>query len=62
MAKRETIYTVCAESNTVLRASRDYLNALNFAAALDAGSYYICTSEFSCLKKGDVMTDVVDLL
>lgn len=62
MSRKETIYTVSTETNQVLRASRDYSNALSFAATLKTGTYYMCTSVFGNLKKNDPMVDVVDLL
>jgi hypothetical protein len=62
MARRENIYTVSAESNLVLRVSRSFQSAAEFAASLPANSYYICTSEFQCLKKGDPMSNILESL
>jgi type II secretory pathway component PulF len=62
MARKETIYTVSTETNTILRASRTFLAALEFAANLTSNSYYLCTSEFQDLKKGDTMSNIADFL
>ena len=58
MARKEMIYSVSKETNQVVRVSRTYLAALQFADE----SMYICTSEFQNLRKGDVMSNVVDFL
>ena len=62
MAKKETIYVVSESDNTVIRASKNFLNALNFTTTLELGSFYLCTSEFGNLKKGDPMSNIVDFL
>lgn len=62
MAKKETIYVVSNDDNLIVRASRSVLAAFEFAATLDAGSYYLCTSEFSDLKKGDPMSNIESFL
>lgn len=62
MARKETIYVVAKETNEIARASSSFLAAATFAASVDAGSYYICTSEFQTLKKGDTMSNIVDFL
>ena len=62
MARKETIYTVNAKTNEIMRASRSYLAALEFGDTLDAGSFYTCTSEFPNLKKGDPMSNVTAYL
>lgn len=62
MVKKETIYTVSKETNTIIRTSRTYLAALEFSATLESDSYYLCTSEFNDLKKGDPMSNVVSFL
>ena len=62
MAKKETIYVVSSDDNMIIRASRTYLSALEFSAALDAGSFYLCTSEFGDLKKGDPMSNIKSFL
>lgn len=58
MARKETIYSVSKETNQIVRVSRTYLAALQFAD----DSMFLCTSEFNDLKKGDVMTNIVDFL
>lgn len=58
MARKENIYSVDKETNQIVRVSRTYLAAIQFA---DDGMY-ICTSEFQNLKKGDVISNVVDFL
>lgn len=62
MARKETIYTVSNETNEVIRASRTVLAALEFGATLADDSFYTCTSEFQNLKKGDPMSNIVDVL
>lgn len=61
MARIEMIYTVNKETNTVVRVSKTYLAAIQFAATLQEGTVYICTSVFN-YKKGDTITDVQELL
>lgn len=58
MARKENIYSVNKETNEIVRVSRSYLAAIQFAD----DSMFICTSEFQGLKKGDVITGIVDLL
>lgn len=58
MARKESIYSVDKETNTIVRVSRTYLAAIQFADE----TMYICTSEFQDLKKGDAMSNVVDFL
>ena len=60
MARKENIYTVSIESNLILRVSRTFQSAVEFAATLPVNSYYLCTSEFQCLKKGDPMSNIVE--
>lgn len=62
MAKKETIYVVSNDDNLIIRASRSVLAALEFSATLEVGSYYICTSEFGNLKKGDPMSNIESFL
>ncbi len=62
MARKETVYVVDVETNSIIRASYTLLAALNFAATIEAESCYICTSEFQDMKKGDTMSNVVDFL
>lgn len=62
MARKETIYTVNKETNTIIRVSRTFLAAIQFAATLPANTYEVVTSEFSDLKKGEQMTDVTSVL
>ena len=62
MARKETVYVVAKETNSIVRASSSLLAAFNFAATLAAESYYLCTSEFQNMKKGDTMSNVVDFL
>ena len=62
MARKEKIYVVAKETNKIARASSSVLAANTFAASLALGSYYVCTSEFQSLKKGDTMSNVVDFL
>lgn len=58
MARKEMIYSVSKETNEIIRVSRTYLSAVQFADE----TMYICTSEFQNLKKGDVMAGIVDFL
>lgn len=58
MARKEMIYSVSKETNEVVRVSKTYLAAIQFAD----DTMYICTSEFQSLKKGDVMSNIVDFL
>lgn len=58
MARKETIYSVDKETNVIVRVSRTYLAAIEFAD----DTMYVCTSEFQNLRKGDVMSNVVDFL
>ena len=62
MARKETIYVVAKETNEIARASFSFLAAATFAASIASGSYYICTSEFQTLKKGDTISNIVDFL
>lgn len=62
MARKETIYTVNKETNLIERASRTYQSALKFAATLPYDSYYVCTSEFQNLKKGQPISNITALL
>ena len=62
MARKEKIYVVAKETNTIARASSSFLAAATFAASIASGSYYICTSEFQTLKKGDTISNIVDFL
>lgn len=58
MARKEMIYSVNKETNEVVRVSKTYLAAIQFADE----TMYVCTSEFQNLKKGDVMSNIVDFL
>lgn len=58
MARKEMIYVVSKETNMIVRVSKTYLAALQFADE----TMYLCTSEFQNLKKGDPMSNVVDFL
>ena len=58
MARKEMIYVVNKETNLIVRVSKTYLAALQFADE----TMYLCTSEFQNLKKGDPMSNVVDFL
>ena len=62
MARKETIYTVSKENNQIARASKTFLSAIKLAATMPAESYYLATSEFQDLKKGDTMSNIVDFL
>jgi hypothetical protein len=62
MAKKQTIYVVSNNENTIIRASRSYQGALDFSVSLKSDTYYLCTSEFSNLKKGDSMSNVESFL
>ncbi len=62
MAKKETIYVVSNDDNLIIRASRSVLAALEFSANLESDSFYLCTSEFNDLKKGDPMSNIVSFL
>lgn len=58
MARKEIIYSVSKETNEIVRVSRTYLAAIQFADE----TMFICTSEFQSLKKGDVISNIVDFL
>ena len=58
MARKEMIYAVDKETNIIVRVSKTYLAALQFADE----AMYLCTSEFQNLKKGDPISNVVDFL
>lgn len=58
MARKEMIYSVDKATNTIVRVSKTYLAALQFAD----DTMYLCTSEFQNLKKGDQISNVVDFL
>lgn len=58
MARKEMVYSVDKETNLIVRVSKTYLAAIQFAD----DSMYICTSEFQNLKKGDAISNVVDFL
>lgn len=58
MARKETIYTVNKETNVIVRVSRTYLAAIQFAG----DNMFVCTSEFQNLKKGDTISNIVDFL
>ena len=58
MARKELIYSVDKNTNTIVRVSRSYLAALEFAD----DSMYICTSPLVGMKKGDIMAEVGDVL
>lgn len=58
MARKETIYSVSKETNQIVRVSRTYLAALQFADQ----TMFLCTSEFRDLKKGDTISNIVDFL
>lgn len=60
MARKETIYTVDAATDTIIRASRDFLKAIEFASK--QSGVYVCTSAFGDLKKGQPMVEVEDVL
>ena len=62
MARKETIYTVSTETNTILRASKTFHAALEYAATLITDDCYLCTSEFQSLKKGDPMINIESFL
>lgn len=62
MARKETIYTVSKESNQIVRASKTFLDAIQFAATMPAESCYLATSEFQNLKKGDTISNILDFL
>lgn len=58
MARKEMIYSVDKETNLIVRVSKTYLAAIQFADE----TMYVCTSEFQNLKKGDPISNVVDFL
>ena len=62
MAKKETIYIVSNDDNLIVRASKSFLAALQHSEKLEAGSHYLCTSEFNDLKKGDPMSNIASFL
>ena len=61
MARKETIYVVSAEDNIIIRASRSTVSALEFAAGIKQ-DFYVCTSAFGNLKKGDPMVERQDTI
>ena len=58
MARKEMVYSVDKATNTIVRVSKTYLAALQFAD----DTMYLCTSEFQNLNKGDQISNVVDFL
>lgn len=58
MARKEMIYSVSKETNEIIRVSRTYLAAIQFADE----TMFICTSEFQNMKKGDTISNIVDFL
>lgn len=58
MARKEAIYSVSKETNEIIRVSRTYLAAIQFADE----TMFICTSEFQNMKKGDTISNIVDFL
>lgn len=62
MARKEMIYSVDKETNTIVRVSKTYLAAIQFAATLKDGAVYTCTSVFQDLKKGGVIAEVQEIL
>lgn len=62
MGRIETVYTVGKETNTIVRVSRTYLAAIQYAATLKEGSIYTCTSVFQDLKKNDPIVQIKEVL
>lgn len=62
MGRIETVYTVDKETNIIVRVSRTYLAAIQYAATLKGDSVYACTSVFQDLKKNDPIVDIKDVL
>lgn len=60
MARKETIYTVDAATDTILRASSNHQRALEFAATCD--TVYLCTSPIQNQRRGDVIVEIEDVL
>lgn len=58
MARKEMVYSVDKATNLIVRVSKTYLAAIQFADE----TMYVCTSEFQNLKKGDPISNVVDFL
>ena len=61
MARKETVYTVSKKDDTIIRASRTFLAAAQFSESLIHDSFYLCTSEFNDLKKGDPIVEVTSI-
>jgi len=60
--KKQAIYTVDSKTDTIIRRSKSLLSAFEFAASLQGREFYLCTSEFNNLKKGDPIVEVTDTL
>lgn len=58
MARKEMIYSVDKKTNTIVRVSKTYLAAIQYADE----TMYVCTSVFQTLKKGDTITDITAVL
>ncbi len=56
MAKNQTVYCVDSDTNEVVRVSRTFLAAIEFAAKFPQGAVNVYSSIFP-LKKGDQMVD-----
>lgn len=58
MARKEMIYSVDKKTNTIVRVSKTYLAAIQYADE----TMYVCTSVFQTLKKGDTISDITAVL
>lgn len=58
MARKEMIYSVDKKTNQIVRVSRTYLAAIQYADE----TMYVCTSVFQTLKKGDTISDITAVL
>lgn len=58
MARKEMIYSVDKKTNQIVRVSKTYLAAIQYADE----TMYVCTSVFQTLKKGDTISDITAVL
>lgn len=58
MARKEMIYSVDKKTNQIVRVSKTYLAAIQYADE----TMYVCTSVFQTLKKGDTISDITAIL
>lgn len=58
MARKEMIYSVDKKTNQIVRVSKTYLAAIQYADE----TMYVCTSVFQTLKKGATISDITAIL